>query len=907
MEDELIVPSEILVATTTAHEDMKVPAIISLEGPDVEPQSGSFAVLSQYLIDKMDTLERQFQKWYTSLILGLGRHLDQVNSSIEAIYQMGLTKRETKRDEYHTQKLKSQSNRSSESPHLTEKTAQRSEMNPWTAWISQIRLNEQEVPEFFRTSDAMKQNVEIVEDEEMLQTTTCTPKDIDKDPKGWKVAFQDELDSFERLDVMDPVPLSTLDTSTLDILPCKVVMVKKPQGDGTHRKKGRVVVCGNFQQVQPGEETCANTPSFPMLRTLISLAALYKWAVESWEGMQVSSQQNLCDVDPSDSPFLCRLRMDCSNQGQDSIFLQEYRRIVTVIRQEDIVADVHDKRSPMPFMCGSSHMPRKEEGSAHKRTKPQTPTPKGDVSLADERVKADRETQRRERGQAKQRALQHASVPAKASMRDPGTESESAVVRKKPARTEDETPSVSESSALPATPAESEISQPATTTIPQQAMPSEDLSSTQPDSQQVTTADESQPLAANPQPVDRRVEETTPTQSRESSIVKKRVVKKGSAAIAEQGAITELRSRDTSASSAGDPRSVPKVASTPRPPSSPKAASAPKSVPSPKAMSPKATEPKGVVPVAASPIRSSPKAAAPKVASPKTPIVKSTPLPKTTSVPKALSPPGAQTPPKALVVPKETVPKKRTQWSEIEDDTEEPSESAPKANPRSEEPPKTKAKSEVSSKAKAKSDGPPKAKAKSEGPSKAKAKTEGPPKTKPKSESEVPPKTMVNPTPAPSTRHPAAATVAVKSSSSSAGKFLVQNIGESEWPVDEPKAKLPVWKKKDSFLSTFLNHKVIIANCPTGSGKSTILPALAAMHLHPQAGRVCCTQIRRVTTQSVSRNTKDIWVWDIARKSLVVGYTHGTEKLEHWDKQQTKVLFLTEGIDMRQVMSHHLS
>ena len=44
-------------------------------------------------------------------------------------------------------------------------------------------------------------------------------------------------------------------------------MVKKPIGDGTHLKKGRVVVCGSFQQVQPGEETCANTPSFPMLRT----------------------------------------------------------------------------------------------------------------------------------------------------------------------------------------------------------------------------------------------------------------------------------------------------------------------------------------------------------------------------------------------------------------------------------------------------------------------------------------------------------------------------------------------------------------------------------------------------------------------------------------------------------------
>ena len=60
-------------------------------------------------------------------------------------------------------------------------------------------------------------------------------------------------------------------------------MVKKPHGDGTHKKKGRVVVCGNFQLVQPGEETCANTPSFPMLRVFISLASLYGVAVESWD------------------------------------------------------------------------------------------------------------------------------------------------------------------------------------------------------------------------------------------------------------------------------------------------------------------------------------------------------------------------------------------------------------------------------------------------------------------------------------------------------------------------------------------------------------------------------------------------------------------------------------------------
>ena len=197
------VSSEDLVIAGNIQETETVPPIISLEGPSVEPQTRSFAVLSQYLIDKMDKLERQFQRWYASLMLGLGTHLEQVNSSIEAIYQMGLTKRGAKKDGYHArQMLNPTPVKAREHVHQDGKITTGLEMNPWTAWISQIKLNEQEVPEFFRTSDAMKQTVEILEDEEVLQTTTCTPKDIDKDPEGWKVAFKTELDSFDRLEVM---------------------------------------------------------------------------------------------------------------------------------------------------------------------------------------------------------------------------------------------------------------------------------------------------------------------------------------------------------------------------------------------------------------------------------------------------------------------------------------------------------------------------------------------------------------------------------------------------------------------------------------------------------------------------------------------------------------------------------
>ena len=98
----------------------------------------------------------------------------------------------------------------------------------------------------------------------------------------------------------------------------------------------------------------------------------------------------------------------------------------------------------------------------------------------------------------------------------------------------------------------------------------------------------------------------------------------------------------------------------------------------------------------------------------------------------------------------------------------------------------------------------------------------------------------VKPTPAPASLNPAAATVAVRPPSSTEGKFLLQTAGASEWPVDEPKVKLPMWKKKDSFLAAFLNHKVIIAHCPTGSGKVDHPSSVGsnALCIHRQEGFV---------------------------------------------------------------------
>ena len=153
--------------------------------------------------------------------------------------------------------------------------------------------------------------------------------------------------------------------------------------------------------------------------------------IQGQEEGQGFSRQTMCELEQENAPLLCRLRMNLRDQDQPNIFLQDYRCVVTVIRQEDVGVDVHDKCSSLPCVCGSScHMPRKEEGSAHKRTKPQTPAPKGATSSADERAKADKETQHVERGQAKLKALQHATDSAKAPTRSQDTASDTSTRQK---------------------------------------------------------------------------------------------------------------------------------------------------------------------------------------------------------------------------------------------------------------------------------------------------------------------------------------------------------------------------------------------------------------------------------------------------------------------------------------------
>ena len=261
--------SEVLTATiqnvrAQRKEMKKARKVIPLDPFHMQSE---YTVLSAQLTKLIDKQERSYQKVFLNSICGQGELLN----STSHILNMSSKKWDKPID------------------NIEEKfillirlymTPQES-VHPWSPLIHQTKLMEQEVPAYFQQGSNLQ--TQYVNEEEVLQTITCSTKDLQEDMEGWKTAFEKELNSFDRLNVKTDVWESTLDLRKVEILPGKVVMVKKPIGDGTHLKKGRVVVCGNFQQVQPGEETCANTPSFPMLRTLISLASLQRWAVASWD------------------------------------------------------------------------------------------------------------------------------------------------------------------------------------------------------------------------------------------------------------------------------------------------------------------------------------------------------------------------------------------------------------------------------------------------------------------------------------------------------------------------------------------------------------------------------------------------------------------------------------------------
>ena len=139
-----------------------------------------YTVLSAQLTKLIDKQERSYQKVFLNTICGQGELLNSTNHILNTIEEMGQTHRQHRRKNPSINKIVHDSFES---------------VHPWSPLIHQTKLLEQEVPTYFQQGSNLQ--TQYVNEEEVLQTTTCSTKDLQEDMEGWKNAFKNELNSFD--------------------------------------------------------------------------------------------------------------------------------------------------------------------------------------------------------------------------------------------------------------------------------------------------------------------------------------------------------------------------------------------------------------------------------------------------------------------------------------------------------------------------------------------------------------------------------------------------------------------------------------------------------------------------------------------------------------------------------------
>ena len=99
--------------------------------------------------------------------------------------------------------------------------------------------------------------------------------------QAWVHAGLEGVASFKKLGVYEEFPR---DCATSISLLARLIPVTKPNiHGGPTRKKARIVICGTFQLVCPGEFTASKAPGYPSLRIALSVASRMGWPMECWD------------------------------------------------------------------------------------------------------------------------------------------------------------------------------------------------------------------------------------------------------------------------------------------------------------------------------------------------------------------------------------------------------------------------------------------------------------------------------------------------------------------------------------------------------------------------------------------------------------------------------------------------
>ena len=124
--------------------------------------------------------------------------------------------------------------------------------------------------------------------EEILQTKIVSIKEVESNWQKWLPSVMSEVNSVlkekEALKEVTPEELQRLEDEAskggrqIEVIPSKMVFVKKPTSDGSGPKlKSRWVVCGNMEPVKPDEATFSSGADASALRVMLWFCSRFQW------------------------------------------------------------------------------------------------------------------------------------------------------------------------------------------------------------------------------------------------------------------------------------------------------------------------------------------------------------------------------------------------------------------------------------------------------------------------------------------------------------------------------------------------------------------------------------------------------------------------------------------------------
>eukprot|EP01116_Phalansterium_solitarium_P013330 TRINITY_DN306_c0_g2_i1.p1 TRINITY_DN306_c0_g2~~TRINITY_DN306_c0_g2_i1.p1 ORF type:complete len:1054 (+),score=452.61 TRINITY_DN306_c0_g2_i1:90-3251(+) len=130
-----------------------------------------------------------------------------------------------------------------------------------------------------------------------------------------------------------------------------------------------------------------------------------------------------------------------------------------------------------------------------------------------------------------------------------------------------------------------------------------------------------------------------------------------------------------------------------------------------------------------------------------------------------------------------------------------------------------------------------------------------------------------------------------------AEQIALSQAKQKAMSIEQTRKSLPVFQYRDDLLKAIHDYQVLIVVGETGSGKTTQIPQYLIEDGFTKAGKIACTQPRRVAAMSVAKRVSD--EMDV-KLGAEVGYSI---RFEDCTSDKTRLVYMTDGMLLREFLA----